>query len=352
MIDFQSVFIRDTAELSQINFVAVLRIETESTSGLTEVLVNSVPAKFIKDPNGRVVYAQLPKGVSQTGLVDREGRVIQNGVSRIVLKRNVTTDENTEVVSEDVDIQGFLDPSAPADPTKVGNLTPVSFYAGILSLIGADFSQAVKVKINSEDVPFTIVSKHEILCSLPSGNTSSIESVDVITTSKTINRTTYFEYDVGANPSAVTGLQKLIQQFVKLLLTSPGSDPFNPSYGGNLQNFVGTNFSPRNPSSLVSQVTFRVIQCGIQMTARQTIAGVPDDERLSDVEVLNVTIDPDDPTIMQLSLRLNTFSGRSAQFSTMIGEALEFGVDQARSTLASTGVSVSGSASGTGSSGY
>lgn len=322
MIDFQTVYIRDVAELNQINFIAVLRIECGDTAGLTNVLINGADSKFIRALDGRVVFAHLPEGVPQ------------QGVAEVKLKRERVVNGEKFVDIEYVDTgEGFLDYNTRARLDYLGgNAAAVSFYSGILQLRGDDFSSAQRVKINNTDVQFSIVSKTEIMCDLPK-NASNIDSVDVITSSKTINRRTYFEYMVGESPAKVMGTQKLIQQFVKLLMTTPGSDIFNPASGAGLQGFVGTNFSPDNANSVVAQVTFRVIQCGLDMTLRQTVAGVPADERLSDVQVLGVSVDPDDPTIMSLSLRLNTFGGRSAQFSTMLGEVIDYTVGSVRDQL-------------------
>jgi len=312
MIDFQSIFIRDVAELSQVNFIAVLRIECGGTAGVSDVLINGLNAKWMRSHDGETILAHLPTGVAQDSVTD------------VRVQRTSITEAGTTSVTEIIDTgDGFVDPHGGADPMSDSNPTRVSFYTGVLQLRGSDFSKTQRVKVNNTDVPHAVVSKTEIMCAIPDGS-SSIENVDVITTSKTINRRTYFEYMVGESPSVVAGTQKLIQQFVKLLLTTPGSDVFNKTSGAGMQSFIGTNFSPDNPSSLVAQVTMRVLQTGFDMTLRQTIAGVPADERLSDVQVLGVSIDPDDPTIMQLSLKLNTFSGRSAQFSTMLGDAVDF----------------------------
>lgn len=321
MIDFQTIFIRDVAELSQINFIAVLRIETDNTSGLSEVLINGLNAKYMRGLDGRTIFAHLPSGVSQSG------------VSDVRIKRVSRSETGDTELVEIIDTgSGFLDPYYQADPNSSSNPVPVSFYSGVLELVGSDFSKTQRVKVNSTDVPYSVISESRLMCAIPDGSTT-IDSVDVITTSTTINRRTYFEYMVGESPTVVAGMQKLIQQFVKLLMTTPGSDVFNPTSGAGLQGFVGTNFSPQNPSSLVAQVTLRILQCGIDMTARQTIAGIPSNERLSDVEVLGIDIDPDDPTIMQVSLRLNTFGGRSAQVSTMLGEAVEYVTGSAASTV-------------------
>ena len=334
MIDFQTIFIRDVADLQQINFIAVLRIEAEDTAGVQAVYINGQESKYIKDLDGRIIYAHLPDGVSQLGV-------------RTVRLLNVLTTENSteESIITVFESATFLDPETKlTDALQTGSPSPVSFYGGVLQLRGEDLSSTQRVKINNADVPFTIVSKTEVMCSLPR-NAPTIDRVDVITSSKTINRKTYFEYMVDESPMAVAGTQKLIQQFLKLLLTTTGTDIFSPTTGGDLQQFVGTNFSPSNTSSIVAQVTLRVVQAGLEMSLRQTTAGIPPDERLSDVQVLGVSVDPDDPTIMSLSLRLNTFGGRSTQFNTMLGEAVDFAAT-ARDSVASA---VSGSS---GSGGY
>jgi hypothetical protein len=48
---------------------------------------------------------------------------------------------------------------------------------------------------------------------------------------------------------------------------------------------------------------------------------VPASERLSDVQVLNVDFDREDPSVVNLSIRLNTFARRQATISMMIGTA-------------------------------
>jgi phage baseplate assembly protein W len=333
MIDFQTIFIRDVADLQQINFIAVLRIDAGDSAGVRAVYINGQTAKYIKALDGRTLYAHLPDGVSQKSV-------------HSIRLLNVLTTENSseESIMTIYESEGALDPETKlTDALHTGTFGPVSFYGGVLQLRGEDLSSTQRVKINNSDVPFTIVSKTEVMCSLPK-NASTIDRVDVITSSKTINRRTYFEYMVDENPMSVTGTQKLIQQFIKLLLTTKGSDVFAPTLGGDLQQFVGTNFSPSNTSAIVAQVTLRVVETGIAMSLRQTAAGVSPNERLSDVQVLGVSVDPDDPTIMSLSLRLNTFGGRSVQFSTMLGEATDF----AASTQSAVSSALGGSSGSTG----
>lgn len=323
MKDLQAVFIRDIAILNQINFIAVLRIELDSTDGVSGVTVNGIDTKFIRQFGGKVLYARIPSGASQLS------------VSNVSIKRDYISDTGTQTVTETLDLgSSILDYLTSADPLSDENPAQVSFYGGILQVRGDDFSKAYKVKVNGTDVPFTIVSKTEIMCGIPD-IAPGIDQVDVITTSKTISRRTYFEYMVGNDVQAVMGTQKLVQQYVKLLMTTKGTDIFFPGRGGDLQTFVGTNFAANNATTVIAQVTLKAVQAGLEMTMIQSAAGIPEDERLSTVQVLGMETDPADPTIMQISLRLNTFGGASAQFSTILGgvldRAADMGLDRATS---------------------
>ena len=76
-----------------------------------------------------------------------------------------------------------------------------------------------------------------------------------------------------------------------------------------------------NPQAMVAKTVLNVVLCGQKMSARQMLLNIPAEERLSDVEVLSVGVDPVDPSVMELSLKLNTFAGRSAMLSMLIGGA-------------------------------
>ena len=90
-----------------------------------------------------------------------------------------------------------------------------------------------------------------------------------------------------------------------------------------MQNFVGQRINPNRSQTLVAKTILNVVQCGIHFSLGQMGSDVPSEERLSDVQVINAQLDPADPTMMYLSIKLNTLAGRSAFFSMIVSESME-----------------------------
>lgn len=320
MIDIQTVFVRDVAELRGINYMSMIRVtlpvkppsefvnlDTSTFSTVTDVIVNGASANFFLEDPWNLLIA-LPIDML------RAGKSVAT-VSSIVLARTSKDAEGDDIVTnEPVGLGSGIDLKAKAGSKKV------TVDAGILQLRGDKFSKTVAVYVNKRGVPFTVMSDQMILCSLPPKATS-IDDVEVITSSKTLNRKSMFAYLFSNETKTVEGEFKLVQQFIKVLLTTPGSDVFDKKTGGNLQNWVGQNTPTSNPSILVAKTTLKVIQAGLMFSARQGLTQLPASERLSDVEVVSVDYDRSDPSVVNLTIKLNTFARRQAVLSMMIGTA-------------------------------
>ena len=279
----------------------MVRIRDVDVDGLTSVMLNGRESVHMIDQDMTTLFAYLPDGV------------LLDDVNDIRLKRTVA-DGSTYV--ERVDIGSSKIQLNAGDATS-----RVSVEGGILQINGKDLGKAVRVRVNGKEQKFAIVSETTVVSTLPERDLS-IRSVEVINTSKTINRRSFFEYLIGSPHRKVEGVAKLVQQFVKLLLTTPGTDVFNPDIGGGLQRFPGKRVNMDNPQSLVTQTVLSVVSTASKITAQQLRSNLPPEETLSDVQVLDVGVDPSDPSIMELSLKLNTFAGRQAMISLLLGEVL------------------------------
>tara|TARA_B100000131_G_scaffold221323_1_gene212920 strand:+ start:97966 stop:98985 length:1020 start_codon:yes stop_codon:yes gene_type:complete len=318
MIDLQTIYIRNVAELDDINIASMIRIENIDVSAVTDVLINGASAKFF--PFGLdVLMVALPASFAHyQQLVANEalGTSVSESVNDIkVVRRYEGVDgaeyTNTEIVSWE---DNALDIHAPYGSKRV------TLDSGVLRLSGRNFDKVVRVIVNGKDQQFLIESGSSVLTSIPP-NDLQIESVEVITTSEKVGRETFFDYLLGGDVNVVSGLFKMVQQFVKVLMTTPGTDSFNKSLGGNMQNWVGQTINLDNPQALVAKTIINVVQVATQIQIQQIEANVPVDERLSDVQVLDARLDPMDPSIMQMSLKLNTFAGKQAFFQMLVGQA-------------------------------
>jgi len=280
---------------------------------VNSVQVNGYNSKFIVTDLTTLLVA-FPQELQDQG-------VLVEAVTSIRINRVATDAAGVEVNTPEVltDLggpDGGLDTKAPPGSLRA------TLEGGILQLSGANFDKAVGVYVNRKSQGYVIMDNRTILCTLPQ-NDVSIDDVEVVTTSRVADRSSLFAYLFTDNISSVSGEFKLVQQFVKVLLTTPGSDVFNKTLGGNLQNWVGQKVALSNPQGLVAKTVLNIINTGVYFAAQQAASTLPPEERLSDVQVLNISFDPSNPSVMDLSLRLNTFARRQATISLLIGAAEE-----------------------------
>jgi hypothetical protein len=89
----------------------------------------------------------------------------------------------------------------------------------------------------------------------------------------------------------VRGPQKLINRWLKCLMTPQGSDPFSPTYGTGFANLIGSNIS--SVQDVLDAVSVFIQGCNEQIRAFDRAAFTPADERLQNATILR-TIALDD----------------------------------------------------------
>lgn len=173
-------------------------------------------------------------------------------------------------------------------PGFVPGLTPTT-----LIVRGEDLSSAETVLINEMPAPeFIIVNKTTIYAQLPEG-TGRIATIEILSSkfTRTIE-SSKIQFAIGDKTRKVDGILKLVQLFTKWILTSPGSDMFNPSRGGGLQQIVGQVSTTREMQPVLASITRSVTTTVNQMRTSQI--GVPDlpvNERILSANLLGLSID-------------------------------------------------------------
>jgi hypothetical protein len=116
-------------------------------------------------------------------------------------------------------------------------------------------------------------------------------------------------FDLGKTPRKITGLQKVAQLFLKILLTTQGSDPINPQRGTGFSGYmVGTN------RQALSTNSYNAILDEVRAAEQQTkyiLNGTSKDpsEQLRNVSVLGVDSTKDS---IVLYMKLITMAGSQA----------------------------------------
>jgi len=169
------------------------------------------------------------------------------------------------------------------------------FLPRTLELHGPSFSTAVEVYINESKSPsFVISSSRVILAQVPDAVVDQpVRNISILSSEFTATIRSQIRFRIGVNPAKVSGLKAMMQTFLKLLFTTPGTDAFVKRLGGAALRNVGRNFDLGQSSDLVADFSVAVSRSESQMRALQGYQPrLPDDERLLSAKLLNVRFDP------------------------------------------------------------
>lgn len=84
----------------------------------------------------------------------------------------------------------------------------------------------------------------------------------------------------------VKGPQKLVNRWLKCLMTPKGTDPLTKTYGTGYADLIGSNLS--RYQDFVDAVTLHISDCNDQITAFDQAQFPPDDERLESASLTSV----------------------------------------------------------------
>lgn len=181
-----------------------------------------------------------------------------------------------------------------------------------LDVRGENFVDVVSVYVNGHAArEFIVLSSTRLLVEIPYALIdAAIESVSVRTAQTEITATTIIHLDVGVGARVAEGLVRLVQTFLKLLLTTPGTDIFRPDLGGGLRQLTGRTDNAQG-TNLKASATRSVEVTKTQMIALQALNPAIDDSEKLKTAVLTST--SFEGTTLGLRIKLTAMSGDSAE---------------------------------------
>lgn len=203
-------------------------------------------------------------------------------------------------------------------PQEAIQLSRIQFVQGLqprtLRVVGQDFSAVDEVLINQIESPDVIIlSKSQLLAQVPAQlQVDRISTVSVLSRRLTITPRSFLRFRIGGSPTKVRGILRLVQLFVKILFTTPGTDIFSPRIGGAGLRNIGQTFGIEEGGDIVSDFIIAV-----DNTARQIVAiqsrdpSIPRDERLLAAKVLSAGFSKEE-TALFVAVELISQAGRSA----------------------------------------
>lgn len=163
-----------------------------------------------------------------------------------------------------------------------------------LVIEGSDFNHVNEVFINGMKSPdVVVVSNRKLLAQLPDTQTEEpIRSVIVSSNSLTLTDRSELRFEITDSPDSVSGITRLIQQFVKIMLQSPGSDIFAPRIGGGLLRSIGKQLGGPTKDLLVADFKKAVDEARRQMILLQASDhSLPAEERLLYATIAQMSFD-------------------------------------------------------------
>ncbi len=205
------------------------------------------------------------------------------------------------------------------------NTIPVSstsliMFGGLraLDVLGEDFRSVDAVFINDIKSPdIIVVSPTRLIAQLPDSlqETPDVQSITVVSRTLTLTASSLLKFVVGDTPGSVSGILRLLQLFVKILLSEPGSDVFNKDMGGALLRNVGATFGSEEGEGIRADATVAVDRTARQVLSLQSRDGtVPRDERLLSANLVGATFSRASSSLF-LSIEVVSQIGASARLN-------------------------------------
>lgn len=202
-------------------------------------------------------------------------------------------------------------------PQEAILLNNVSIVAGpprVLDITGADFRSVDEVLINKVPSPDVVVlSRTRLLAQVPDNQLGvQLFSVSVLSKRLTLSAKSLLRFTIGKSPGKVTGVLRLVQRFLKLLFTTPGSDIFNRQAGGGALRSVGATFGIDEGSEVLSNLVIAIDTTTRQMIAMQSRnSALPRDERLLSAKILRAGFNKEEGAL-DVAVEITSQAGAAA----------------------------------------
>jgi len=209
-------------------------------------------------------------------------------------------------------------------PQEIVLLNSVTILQGVsppsIDVIGQDFRSVDEVRINDVASPdVVILSRRRLLAQIPDVLQNQVPtSVTVISNKLAMTDKSVLRFRVGRVPSTVSGVLRLVQVFLKILLTTPGRDIFAPRIGAGALKNIGLTFGKDEGGSIVSDFIVSVATAQRQIIAIQSRdPSLPPDERLLAAKVVSAGYNRNEAALV-VSVEVTSQAGRAARANVVI----------------------------------
>lgn len=197
----------------------------------------------------------------------------------------------------------------------ISKIDLISIQPTIFAITGTGFSMARDVYINGHIVNrFEVVNDGRLIAELPEGFTdTALTDVSISSSGPVaVTQNVSVDFAVSNSPLAIYGISALVQRFLKILLTTPGSSYENVDEGGGVRRMLGLADGEELSEALLTDAVTLVTQ---YMLEDPQYTSLPPSERLQEAEILNSSWDKNTQT-----------ANIAIKITNQLGESVESGV--------------------------
>lgn len=183
-----------------------------------------------------------------------------------------------------------------------------------LSVMGVDFTAVEEVQINGVASPdVIIVAPNRLIAQVPDSLVAAtLTSVTVLSRRLVLTPRSLLRFRIAPSAGRVHGILRLVQLYMKILFTTPGTDIFFPNLGGGVLRNLGATFGADQAGDIVSNLAISVATTNRQIVALQSRdQRIPRDERLLAARLVSANFDRAQAALLG-TIELQSQAGRSA----------------------------------------
>lgn len=178
-----------------------------------------------------------------------------------------------------------------------------------------DYSTVVKVIVNDHVIEELAMYGKDLLAYIPDDlDTDEIEYAALISEETRSSEETMLRFGMGPVPSEISGTDRLVQLFVKVLLQTAGSDIYYPDIGGNLLAVKKRGAVAGDLTVAAAEVSNSIKKAERDVKFLQTGMKLPAEETLVSASAVNVTSEKSTGDINAFMV-LRTLAGTRAFFN-------------------------------------
>jgi len=182
---------------------------------------------------------------------------------------------------------------------KVTSVSPVrNFSPPALIVLGQDLNSTVEILYNDVAAPeFVIMGTGRLVVRIPDSQVGvPLRSLLVLADSAVSTQDAQISLNVGRGVRMVGGLDRLIQQFLLELFTTPGSDIFDQASGGGARSIIGKAVTDGHGATAELSMAVDRTKKNV-FRAQANNRRIPPEERLLSASLSSVRFDSETTTL-------------------------------------------------------